>query len=111
MGPVPRSVEDELEKGRWVEAFGGMYHADLSTPKLIREALRADEADAVDLWKFGRGNAFSLHSLRDEYAQVDLTRLATFDVPVVFMLGRHDWHVPSTPSARPGTLGIGQNPQ
>jgi proline iminopeptidase len=100
MGPIPRTVEEQLEKGRWVEAFGGMYHAGLSTPKLIREALRTEEADLVDLWKFGRGNAFSLSSLRDEYSQVDLTQRTSFDVPMIFMLGRHDWHVPSTLAAR-----------
>ena len=49
--------------------------------------------------KFGRGNRFSLEALRPEYSRVDLTRVRRFEVPVVFMLGRHDWHVPAVLAA------------
>jgi hypothetical protein len=33
-------------------------------------------------------------------SRVDLTQVRRFDVPVVFMLGRHDWHVPAVLAAR-----------
>jgi pimeloyl-ACP methyl ester carboxylesterase len=99
MRPAPRSVDDELELGRWVERFGGTLRNGLSTGKLIRAALRTDEAGLLDLVRFGRGNRFSLEALRPEYSRVDLTRLRRFEVPVVFMLGRHDWHVPAVLAA------------
>jgi proline iminopeptidase len=99
MAPAPRSVADELELGRWVERFGGMRRGGLSTGKLIWAALRTDEASLVDLVKFGRGNRFSLEALRPEYSRVDLTRTRRLDVPVIFMLGRHDWHVPAVLAA------------
>ena len=99
MAPAPRSVDDELELGRWVERFGGTRRGGLSTGKLIWAALRTDEASLVDLVKFGRGNRFSLEALRPEYSRVDLTRVRRFEVPVVFMLGRHDWHVPAVLAA------------
>ena len=95
LSPAPRSVDDELALGRWVERLGGMRRGGLSTGKLIWAALRTDEAGLMDLVRFGRGNRFSLVALRPEYSRVDLTRLRCFDVPVIFMLGRHDWHVPS----------------
>lgn len=44
--------------GKWVERFGGMFRADLSTGKLIWAALGTDEANLVDLVAFGRGNLF-----------------------------------------------------
>jgi pimeloyl-ACP methyl ester carboxylesterase len=100
MAPRPRTVDDELAKGRWVEAFGGVFHQDLSTWRLIRAALSTDEANLLDLVRFGRGNRFSLESLRPEYAEVDLTRRRSFRVPVVFVLGRFDWHVPSVLAER-----------
>ncbi len=100
MSPGPRSVDDELTKGKWVEAFGGVFHEDLSTGKLILAALDTDEAGLVDLVKFGQGNRFSLESLRAEYSRLDLTRYRQFQVPVVFVLGRHDWQVPSVLAAR-----------
>ena len=95
MSPGPRSVDDELTKGKWVERFGGMFHQDLSTGKLILAALGTEEAGVMDLVKFGQGNRFSLEALRPQYSKVDLTRYRTFKVPVVFILGRHDWHVPA----------------
>ena len=100
MSPRPRSVEDELIKGKWVEAFGGMFHGGLSTWRLIRAALSADEANLVDLMLFGRGNRFSLEHLRPEYSRIDLTRYRAFEVPIVFLLGRYDWHVPSVLAER-----------
>lgn len=100
MLPAPRTVDDELTLGRWVERFGGTLRGGLSTRSLIWAALRTDEAGVVDLVRFGRGNRFSLTALRPEYSRVDLTRFRTFKVPIVFMLGRHDWHVPSVLSAR-----------
>jgi pimeloyl-ACP methyl ester carboxylesterase len=99
MAPAPRSVDDELALGRWVERFGGMRQGGLSTGRLIWTALRTDEAGLVDLVGFGRGNRFSLEALRPQYEHIDLTRLRCFAVPVLFMIGRHDRHVPAELSA------------
>ncbi|MDD5463223.1 MAG: alpha/beta hydrolase [Methylococcales bacterium] len=100
MNPGPRSVDDELTKGKWVEAFGGVFHQDLSTGQLILAALSTDEANLVDLIRFGQGNRFSLESLRPEYSKLDLTRYRVFQVPIVFLLGRYDWQVPSVLAER-----------
>jgi pimeloyl-ACP methyl ester carboxylesterase len=100
MRPGPQSVANELTKGKWVEAFGGVFHQDLSTWQLILAAWRTDEANLVDLVTFGKGNRFSLETLRAEYATIDLTRYRTFKVPIVFLLGRYDWQVPSVLAKR-----------
>jgi pimeloyl-ACP methyl ester carboxylesterase len=100
MSRRPRSVDDELTKGKWVEVFGGMFHQGLSTWRLILAAGSADEANLVDLVKFGQGNRFSLESLRPEYSKIDLTRYQSFRVPIIFLLGRYDWHVPSVLAER-----------
>jgi pimeloyl-ACP methyl ester carboxylesterase len=99
MAPAPRSVDDELALGRLVERFGGARRRGLSTGRLIWNALRTDEVGLMDLVRFGRGNRFSLEALRPEYSRLDLTRIRRFEVPIVFMLGRHDWHVPSVLAA------------
>lgn len=94
--PLLRSVDDRLTLGGWVEHFGGMFHGDLSTGKLIWSALNTDEANLVDLIKFGQGNRFSLIHLEAENARLDLSgRYRSFAVPLVFLLGRYDRHVPS----------------
>lgn len=95
IGPPPYdSVDERLTSGKWVEQFGGMFHADLSTGKLIWAALNTDEAGVVDLVKFGKGNRFSLVELEDEISQLSLSKhYRSFKVPIFFLLGRHDQHV------------------
>lgn len=100
MGALPRTVDEELALGRWTERFGGVFHGDLSTGTLILAALSTDEANLVDLVKFGQGNRFSLESLRPEYSKVNLTAYRLFKVPMFFLLGRYDWHVPSVLAER-----------
>lgn len=99
MGPVLRSPDDELALGAMVERYGGTFHNGLSTGKLIWEALSTDETNLLDLVKFGQGNRFSLHALWQEYSMADVTSCRAFAIPVFFLLGRHDWHVPSVVSA------------
>lgn len=99
LAPAPRSVDGELALGRIVDRLGGSYAGGLSTGKLIWAALRTDEAGLADVIRFGKGNRFSLEALRPQYSHVDLTRITRFAVPVFFMLGRHDWHVPAVLAA------------
>lgn len=96
IGPRPRSVDEKLRLGTWVERFGGVFHAELSTGRLIWAALATEEANLADLVYFGRGNRFSLERLWDQYSRVRLRgRWVRFAVPVFFLLGRHDRHVPA----------------
>src|SRR5699024_5460811 len=99
-GPSPESVDEELTLGVRAGAYGGQFRGSLSKGDLIWAALRTDEANLIDIIRFGQGNRFSLEALRDEYAIIDLTRYKCFQVPVLFLLGRHDWHVPSVLAAR-----------
>ena len=101
IGPPPHTVSEMLTSRRWVERFGGSFHAGLSTGRLVWTAWQTDEANLIDLIKFGRGNRFSLDQLWDEFRTLDIDdRLTRFEVPVVFMLGRHDFQVPAVLAAR-----------
>lgn len=97
IGPRPYSSVDEvLATGRWVERFGGVFHAKLSTGKLIWTALDTDEANLVDLIKFGQGNRFSLEQLENEFSTLNLVdKYQSFKVRIFFLLGRYDFQVPS----------------
>lgn len=99
IGPPPHTVDEMLISRRWVERFGGSFHTNLSTGKLIWAALNTDEANVIDLILFGRGNRFSLEHLWPEFSRLDLTIYNKFEMPVLFLLGRHDWQVPSTLAA------------
>ncbi|MDC8447468.1 MAG: alpha/beta hydrolase [Nitrospira sp.] len=95
IGSPPHTVDEMLVSRRWVERFGGSFHADLSTGKLIWAALNTDEANLVDLILFGRGNRFSLEHLWPEFSQLDLAAYTTFAMPIFFVIGRYDRQVPS----------------
>lgn len=100
IAPAPATASEVLTVGKWTERFGGTFHGELSTGRLIWAALMTDEADVTDLVRFGRGNRFSLELLEDEIARLRLDeRFVSFEVPVVFVLGRHDRHVPSSSAA------------
>jgi pimeloyl-ACP methyl ester carboxylesterase len=97
IGPPPYSSVDELlATGKWIERFGGVFHVGLSTGKLIWAALGTDEANLVDLVKFGQGNRFSLVHLEDEISRLSLrANYRSFRVPVFFLLGRYDMNTPA----------------
>ena len=101
IGAPPHTVDEMLTSRKWVERFGGSFHSNLSTGKLIWAALQTDEANLIDLIKFGQGNRFSLEHLWEEFRAFDIDdRLTRFGMPIVFMLGRHDWQVPAVLAAR-----------
>lgn len=96
IGPPPHSVDAMLALRKWSERFGGAFHGELSTGKLIWTALQTDEANVIDLIKFGQGNRFSLTHLWLEFSSLRLKhQYRSFDVPILFMLGRHDQIIPS----------------
>lgn len=95
IGPPPHDVHEMLVSRRWVERFGGSFHADLSTGGLIWAALTRGGGTLRDLYLFGRGNSFSLEALWPELRGLNLVRAREFEVPIFFLLGRYDMQVPA----------------
>jgi pimeloyl-ACP methyl ester carboxylesterase len=100
IGPPPHDVDAALAMDRWLERLGGVFHGDLSTGRLILDALATDEATVVDVVRFGQGNRYSLESLAGELDVLDLRGITRFDMPVFFLEGRHDQRTPSRLAAR-----------
>jgi len=101
IGPPPHTVDEMLTSRKWVERFGGSVHGDLSMGKLIWAALGTDEANLIDLIKFGQGNKFSLNYLWNEFREFKIDdTLLTFKTPIIFFLGRHDWQIPAVVASR-----------
>jgi proline iminopeptidase len=96
IGSPPHTVKEMLTSRKWVERFGGSFHADINTSDLILAALSTSEGSWWDLILFGRGNQFSLNRLWPEFRdfKLDETYLE-FHVPVYFLEGRYDWQVPA----------------
>jgi pimeloyl-ACP methyl ester carboxylesterase len=76
---------------RWLTAFGGATGPGFSLTRLLRRALRTPEASLFDLVNLVRGSLFSLKHLEPELMNTNLARdFRRFEVPVFFILGRHD---------------------
>ena len=99
IGPQPRTVDEMLTTREWVERFGGSFHGGLAMGDLIRTVLMSDEAGLVDLWNLRQGSRFSIEHLWPELSDLDLRGYRTFEVPIFFLLGRHDWQMPSSVAA------------
>ncbi len=100
IGPPPHAFRAVRTERKWVDRFGGNVHTAPKTSELLLEALQADEFNLLDLLKLVQGSAFSGAHLWPEMSRVDLTRAApSFEVPVFFLLGRHDRVVPSVLAA------------
>ncbi len=63
------------------------------TPRLSPEYSEADRK------AWGKGSAFSVTTLWPRLADVSFTKVRKMDVPLVFLLGRHDYTVPSPVAA------------
>ncbi|HEX2812925.1 MAG TPA: alpha/beta hydrolase [Sphingopyxis sp.] len=63
------------------------------TPRLSPEYGPAD----IEAW--GKGSEFSVTTLWPRLADVSFTNVTTMEVPIVFLLGRHDYTVPSPVAA------------
>lgn len=100
IGPPPHAFSAMRTERGWISRFGGDIYTAPTTPDLLLEALRADEFNLLDLIKLLQGSAFSAKHLWSEMSQTDLSSsVLSFDVPLLFLLGRHDRVVPGALAA------------
>lgn len=92
--PPHDSAAKVLAVEHLAETYGAVFH---EKPNQIWILLRAVASGLVTPWEIPRlirGNQVSLEAMNDELLHLDLARsVPEVDVPVVFMLGRHDQHV------------------
>jgi pimeloyl-ACP methyl ester carboxylesterase len=101
IGPPPYGgMREAGVQRRWLMAFGGATGPGFSLGGLFFRALATPEAPLLHLVGFVRGSMFSLRCLEAELMDANLSRdVRRFDVPVVFILGRHDQQVVAKVSA------------
>lgn len=95
VGPPPwQTSEDVLAVERISDRYGGVFH---QPPNRALAALSAMLRGIVTPWEIARiirANAVTLDAMESELLELDLTdAVPSVDVPVFFLLGRHDRHV------------------
>jgi pimeloyl-ACP methyl ester carboxylesterase len=84
-----------MAERKWLLAFGGVYHTTTNQNHEVNMLLNAQEYSFIDfaLWPFG--SRASLQTLWPELMQVNaLVSIPRLDVPVYFLVGRHDFNAP-----------------
>ena len=98
--PPYDSAAKVLAMEHLADRYGAVFH---QRPNRIWTLLLGIAQGLVTPWEIPRmirGNQVSLEAMNDELIDLDLTQsVPRVDVPVIFMLGRHDRHVSATLAA------------
>ena len=90
IGPPPHSARKVIMQRKWLTRFAGMVRG-MSMWELSRIMISGPECSILDLHNILRGALFSTYTMWEEVSALDLTKIApALQVPVVFLLGRHD---------------------
>ncbi len=92
IGPPPYFTHEPVQvRDHFLHRFGGYTYAPLSIWSIVWRALWTPETGLGDLIRLWSGLHFSLEAFARELALFDLTQaVSSLDVPVTFILGRHD---------------------
>ncbi|HWF77002.1 MAG TPA: alpha/beta hydrolase, partial [Caulobacteraceae bacterium] len=100
IGPPPHDRKGIGRQRRWLTALGGATGPRFSLPRLGWAALMTPEASLGDLVRLVQGSSLSIRLMLDELIGTNLARdHPRLEVPVFFILGRHDHQVVAEISA------------
>lgn len=103
--PVKGTSESRLILRGWQRDFGLGVRGKTDTQimlEMLNAGLRSPDYTLTDnlTWILRRDSSFSRNALAKEIDQFDVRQLGyRFELPIVFMLGRHDWQVPAVIAA------------
>lgn len=91
VGKPPWSGASALRVQSLVDRYGGYFHRRPSFAAVTLEALFRGYVRPWEIPRLIQANEVTLRAMAEEVATLDLRQLVpSVDVPVVFMLGRHD---------------------
>lgn len=86
---------------KWPQFYGGMSAYRDGTAKYFFGApLLSPEYDEADAEAIDAGNRFTLGRILPEFLEVDFKGVREFPIPVVMLMGRHDYTTPSELTAQ-----------
>jgi proline iminopeptidase len=95
IGPPPFDVAALAVKDRWVETFGGSFAPGFHKTRVALEALIRGETSIGEVRQLIAANRFSLEAMWPEVQALDVAELVpSIQIPVAFLLGRHDRQAP-----------------
>jgi pimeloyl-ACP methyl ester carboxylesterase len=96
-GPITR--DRIIAARKWAQHYGGLSAYRETSRYFFRAPLLSPEYTATDVCAIDNGNLFTLDRIMPEFQAVDFKPLRTFPIPVVMLMGRHDFTTPQEPAA------------
>ncbi len=91
LGPPPFSAREELASQALVDRYGGYFHRQPNFTWAVARAVAGGLVGPLEIRRIIQGNDVSLEAMNAELARLDVTReVPALDVPLAFLLGRHD---------------------
>lgn len=96
IGPPPFTASREIAVQRLVERYGGYFRKPPNFAALVARGVVGGHVRPWEIGRYIQGNQVSLEAMNDELLRLDLpAQVPQVDVPVHFLLGRHDRQVDS----------------
>jgi proline iminopeptidase len=101
IGPPPYSIANVQRQRKYISRYGGAFRKPRSLLDLVFTSLKAPESSWPDVIAFVRGTSLSMKALWPTVLAFDAnTSYPRLEVPVFFVLGRHDRQVSPELAAR-----------
>ncbi|HYU74336.1 MAG TPA: alpha/beta hydrolase [Ktedonobacteraceae bacterium] len=93
--PYRDGLQSAARRSRWTDRFGGLWYHSTLPAATGRSLFTSREYSLLDVFRFFRGQGFSLKHTWDELKTLNLMeRVPKVEVPVYFYIGRHDHAAP-----------------
>ncbi|MEJ1097291.1 MULTISPECIES: alpha/beta hydrolase [unclassified Pseudoxanthomonas] len=99
-GDKPITRERIIIARKWPQFYGGLTAFREDSNYYFRAPRLSPDYDDRDRCAINQGSVFTLDKLMPEFLEVDFTGVLRFPIPVVMLMGRHDYTTPSEPTAR-----------
>jgi pimeloyl-ACP methyl ester carboxylesterase len=99
-GDQPITRERIIIARKWPQFYGGLTAYREDSNYYFRAPRLSPDYDDRDRCAINQGSVFTLDKLMPEFLAVDFTAVRKFPIPVVMLMGRHDYTTPSEPTAR-----------
>jgi pimeloyl-ACP methyl ester carboxylesterase len=96
IGPPPYDYKRLIIQRKWLDRFGGVYQSpNASKGSLLKLALTSPDYSLMDFFRYFRGTLFSLKYMLPHLYEINLfEEVPIIDVPVYFLVGKHDSNTP-----------------
>ncbi|MGQ9426414.1 alpha/beta fold hydrolase [Gilvimarinus sp. F26214L] len=98
-GDEPITRERIVLARKWAQYYGGLSAFRNESNYYYKAPRLSPEYSDKDRCSINAGNVFTLGRILPEFLEVDFSAVDEFPIPVVMLMGRHDYTTPSEPTA------------